>query len=32
VSGPTRQQLRGLVLLLAAVAVLLLWRILSLRS
>jgi hypothetical protein len=32
VSGLTRQQLRGLVLLLAAVAVLLLWRILSLRS
>jgi hypothetical protein len=32
VSRPTRQQLRGLVLLLAAVAVLLLWRLLSLRS
>jgi hypothetical protein len=32
VSGPTPQQLRGLVLLLAAVAVWLLWRLLSLRS
>jgi hypothetical protein len=32
VSGPTRQQLRGLMLLLAAVAALLLWRLLTLPS
>ncbi len=31
-SGPTRQQLRGAALLLAAVLLLLLWRLLSLPS